>query len=346
MSTALVSIVIPLYNTEKYIGACLESILNQTFQNFEVVVVDDCSTDSSCAIVESYREKFGGRLNLLHTEENSGCAPFPRNKGLIFSRGEYIFFMDADDMITKTALEEMYTFAKDYDADVVYCEKNYEMDADGSNIRLVCHQNGAVDKPTFESENLAERVQNLLRKDIWGVPWCKLVRRNLLIEHEIRFQKVRPCDDHLWTLDLLFFAKKFLRVPNATCLYRITETSATHGNKTLQQIMCLWLNSAVLGLKGLDKMMGKLDFFKENPQYRFAVTDYFLKKMYAFTLGSRLRMEPFAIYTAIKDEFGERLGEQDVLVASLFALLDMQEKELIRRFHYIRQLETELKKRT
>ena len=63
-----ISVIIPLYNAEKFISACLESLLAQTFQDFEVVIVDDRSTDSSCAIVESYREKFGGRLTLLQPD--------------------------------------------------------------------------------------------------------------------------------------------------------------------------------------------------------------------------------------------------------------------------------------
>ena len=70
-----------MYNAEKYIGACLDSILAQTFKNFELIVVDDCSTDSSCTIVDSYTKKFGGRLKLVHTEENSGGCAVPRNVG-------------------------------------------------------------------------------------------------------------------------------------------------------------------------------------------------------------------------------------------------------------------------
>ena len=117
-----VSVIIPLYNAEKYIGECLDSILAQTFQNFEVIVVNDCSTDASPAIVESYVEKFGGRLKLAHMKKNSGCGGEPRNKAIDFSRGEYIYFVDADDLLIRTALAEMYALAKEYDADVLHCK--------------------------------------------------------------------------------------------------------------------------------------------------------------------------------------------------------------------------------
>ena len=106
-----ISVIIPLYNAEKYFGECLDSLLAQTFKNFEVIVVDDCSTDNSLAIAKSYLEKFGGRLKISRMYVNSGKPSLPRNKGLAVSRGEYIYFMDNDDLITPTAFEELYTLA-------------------------------------------------------------------------------------------------------------------------------------------------------------------------------------------------------------------------------------------
>lgn len=116
-----VSIIIPMYNTEQYIRDCLDSILAQTFQDFEVIVVDDCSTDNSVLIVESYLPKFNqgvNRLKLIRSEKNSNTPGMPRNVGIRFSRGEYILFVDSDDAITPTALEELYPIAKKFDADV------------------------------------------------------------------------------------------------------------------------------------------------------------------------------------------------------------------------------------
>ena len=104
-----VSVIIPLYNAEKYLGVCLESLLIQTLQDFEVIVVDDCSSDNSCAVAESFLEKFSGRLKIIYLEKNTGSGAVPRNEGLRFSRGEYVFFMDADDLIIDNALEKRFT---------------------------------------------------------------------------------------------------------------------------------------------------------------------------------------------------------------------------------------------
>ena len=326
-----VSVVIPMYNVEKYIGDCLDSLLAQTFTNFEVIIVDDCSTDNSCAVVENYTPRFNGRLSLLHMEKNSGSAPAPRNKGLENSRGEYIFFMDADDMLTKTALEEMHTAATNNAADVVYCEKNYDANADGANIRLYTRQRGAIDKPTLQPENLSERVNYILRNSIWGTPWCKLVRRSLLIENKIFFPNVIPCDAHI------------LHIPNANYIWRKTESSATRGSQTPAQRMNLWINSTILGLKGLDKKLGELEFFQKNPQARYDILNSFNRDMFNISFKYRNQLKPFEIYSAIKDEFGAALGEQDVLIAMLCTLLDEHEKKSIERHNHIKALDQNIK---
>ena len=126
MENPAVSIVIPMYNVERYIGKCFDNILAQTFQDFEVIVVDDCSTDNSFALAESYVEKFGGRMILLKLEKNSGGAAIPRNIGLKYSRGKYIFFVDPDDFFVETALEILYTAATQYSADVVQRENDFD----------------------------------------------------------------------------------------------------------------------------------------------------------------------------------------------------------------------------
>ena len=127
-----VSVIIPMHNAEKYIKECFDSISAQTFQDFEVVIVDECSTDNSIDIVKGYLEKLGERLKLTRTLkyfENAGYTA--RNKGLSISCGEYVFFVDADDFLTKTALEELYTAARNYNADVVYTGSRYRYTAEG-----------------------------------------------------------------------------------------------------------------------------------------------------------------------------------------------------------------------
>ena len=341
-----ISVIIPLYNDEKYISACLESLLAQTFTDFEVVIVDDCSTDNSVEVVESYMPKFSGKLTLLHTDENSGGAGLPRNKGLYFSRGEYVFFVDSDDFLTNTALEEIYEPAKDFDADVVYCERNFETDESGENVRLVTHQKGGlVERPTFETNTLAKRVNIVLEHDIWGTPWCSLVRRDFLIENEITFPNVSPCEDYFWTLNLYFLAKKFLRVPLAVYYWRQTEKSTIRGKDTVENKFTLWLHPAIFGLKRLDNMLGKLEFFRENADFRHAILDFVVKKMFAMSFGAGTVIPQFGIYGAIKKEFGKKLGDHDILISMLCSALNMQQKIIMNNQQKFNQIVADTEKR-
>ena len=216
LSSPAISVIIPMYNTEKYIAECLDSLLKQTFKNFEIIVVDDCSTDSSCAVVERYVPKFGGRLKLEKTKKNSGGCAVPRNIGLPFSRGEYVYFMDSDDLITSTALQELYVSAKNFGADVVYTERWYDVPenfkgagVDNNFVLRTTDEKNFSETPILESDDITQRVLKLIEGKFHAVVWKKLVLRDLLIRNEIDFPNFRV-EDFCWTLELLYYAKKNL----------------------------------------------------------------------------------------------------------------------------------------
>ncbi|MBR3050239.1 MAG: glycosyltransferase family 2 protein, partial [Selenomonadaceae bacterium] len=317
LNVPAVSVIIPLYNAEKYLAECLESVLAQTLKNFEVIVVDDCSTDSSVAIVESYIPKFGGRLKLSHMDVNSGKPSMPRNKGSAVSRGEYIYFMDDDDLITPTALEELYKLAKRFDADVVYCEKYYTCGANRENLRLTSEQKpGFVDKPTLETDYFPERIKKILEYSFIVMPWAYFSRRDLLTEHEISFPNIIR-DDSIWSWNLIFSAKKILRVPNAVYIWRLNEKSFLHKERSPQATLKFWLNPIIFGVKALDEFMGGIEFFRQNPSYRCAILEVFVHSKTAQIFDTSLKLSLAEIYTSIKNDFGESLGEHDVLISWL-----------------------------
>ena len=322
-----VSVVIPMYNTEKYISECLESVLNQTFQSFEVIVVDDCSTDLSREVVESYIPIFDGRLRLFCAEKNSGHPGTARNKGTSLSCGEYIFYLDSDDKITETALEELYTLAKDYDADVVYCEKYYSSNEDGKNIQVKLAQKGSlVDKPTLETENLKERVQKIISSNYWSVPWLKMVRRKFVISNKIFFPPLSVSEDNIWTQGLLFYAKNFLRVPNTVYIYRYSQNSMQRKERTPQQKINFWLRPILLGLKSLDELMNRHKFFQENPSYRYEILERFINVRFKWIQNSTKELSKDITYETIKNEFGKYFDEYDVTISALCTYLCEQIK--------------------
>ena len=121
-----VSIVIPIYNVEKYLDRCIKSVVNQTYSNLEIILVDDGSTDSSGSLCDLWA-KNDKRIYVIH-KQNAGLG-MARNSGLELSTGEYIFFLDSDDYVDVTLVEKCLKKANEYDADVViYGRTNVDED--------------------------------------------------------------------------------------------------------------------------------------------------------------------------------------------------------------------------
>ena len=126
-----ISVVLPVYNVANYLRKCLDSLVNQTFKDFEVICVDDGSTDKSTKILEEYQKK-DNRIKIL--QQQRGGAGAARNLGLGHAQGKYVQFLDSDDYFESNLLEEMYTRAEKYDADLVVCSSK-KVDDEGNIIR-------------------------------------------------------------------------------------------------------------------------------------------------------------------------------------------------------------------
>ena len=124
----MISIIIPVYNVEKFIRQCLDSILSQSYKNYEVILIDDKSKDSSLDIIREYEKKYSNFF-VIENKKNSGPGA-SRNKGIDKAKGEYIMFIDSDDYIEPNTLEDAFNAAKKYDADVV----RYDFSRSISNI--------------------------------------------------------------------------------------------------------------------------------------------------------------------------------------------------------------------
>ena len=111
-----ISVIVPVYNVENYLIQCLDSIINQTLKDIEIICVDDCSPDNSIEILEEYKNK-DNRISIIRHSNNQGLGP-ARNTGLKHANGEYISFVDSDDYIDKNFLFYLYSTAKKYDSDV------------------------------------------------------------------------------------------------------------------------------------------------------------------------------------------------------------------------------------
>lgn len=336
MDIPAISVIVPLYNAEKYIGECLDSILVQTFRDFEVIVVDDCSTDNSVVVVDSYIPKFDGRLMLTSTIKNSGNAGYTaQNKGFTFSRGEYVFFVDADDFITKTALEELYTAAKKYDADVVYTGTRYHYTNNETNLRLdgiawLSKEQDIEDKLALSlitSENSVERIVTV--KNIFTAPWTKFVRRDFLLKKEIVFPEIKVAGDVIWSIALFVCAERLLRIPNAVYFWRQDSLeSVTHKKRDVAKQICLWCSNFVSAMNSIDKLFKQTELFQNNPSYRYDVLDMFFHSCFRHTLEVRFQVSSEDIFDILQREL-ENDADFSLAIPFFFSVIDAQQKNLL-----------------
>lgn len=192
-----VSIVVTVYNAEKYICRCIDSILNQTYKNFEVILVDDGSSDNSLEILKGYALK-DIRLKVI-SQKNSGPSS-ARNKGILAARGEYLTFIDIDDYIHKDYLSVLYNEIKK-GLDLVFIGYT-----DISRY-------GVVDLNDFYNENIElnkKRVIENIFKGVGGTLWSKIFRRDIILKNEILLNReIHMYEDQLFVLQYVLIAERF-----------------------------------------------------------------------------------------------------------------------------------------
>ncbi len=177
-----VSVIMPVYGVEKFVGKAIESIQNQTFADFEFLIVDDGTKDKSGRICDEYAAK-DQRLTVIHKE--NGGAPSARNAALEIATGEYYYFMDSDDWAEPTMLEDMVNLAEQTDAQLVVT--GYYIDTYYSDTEYVS-QEQAVPSQVFETKRaFRENAYRLFDKNLLYTPWNKLYSANYIRENNLRF---------------------------------------------------------------------------------------------------------------------------------------------------------------
>lgn len=223
-----VSVIIPVYNAEKYLGKCLESLLSQTLQEMEIICVDDGSSDGSPEILKRFQER-DGRVRIL-TQENQ-YAGAARNNGMKEAQGEYLLFLDADDFFEETLLEKTYLQGKKEEADVVlFGAKQY-------NEKTGCVSPAAwyFKRDALPKENpFSGKTENT---DVFALvtpaPWTKLFRREFVEKQGLSFQGLQNSNDVYFVLTALALAEKITYVDEELVFYRVGMKGSLQGSKSL-----------------------------------------------------------------------------------------------------------------
>lgn len=216
-----ISIIIPVYNVEKYLEKCIESLLIQTMNELEFIFVNDGSTDNSNQILEKY-SKLDRRITVINIA-NKGVSE-ARNIGILNSKGKYIGFVDPDDYIESNTYEIMYKKLIDEEADLVFCNvvrKNINGNDEYLNL-----SNSNNEKRTDIKEHIGRQ---LLVERFNGYCWNKIYKRNIIEQFNIKFRaNITMYEDFLFNLDYLLNAKKVVCVEDYLYNYIIRKNSATN----------------------------------------------------------------------------------------------------------------------
>lgn len=316
MNTPAISVIIAMYNAEKYIAECLDSLLNQTFQDFEVIVVDDCSTDFSRAVVYSFFPKFHDRLKLMKFKENSGLPGIPRNYALDMAQGKYVYFLDADDFLSATALEELYNVAEEFNAEVVHVEKFASFPDEGSKEEATVgsiQQENFVTEPTLETLDLGKRVEDFTKRQYLWWACNKLFLKKFLDDNNIKFIPIRIFEDMIFAFMSVATARVYVRVPFVSYYYRIRDDSVSHHGRDLFPV----LKTAFDAFNTLDSFMDTQEFFRENPEYNYKILNFFMQERFeniSKGLFVTSDLDPAKLFKLLKEKFFADNPEEYVAV--------------------------------
>ena len=282
----LISIIVPIYNVEKYLEKCLRSIINQTYKNIEIILVDDGSPDKCGIICDEYSHK-DHRINVIH-KRNGGLSD-ARNAGIEVSKGDYILFVDSDDYINLRMVELLYESIKKHSADIAVCRYKSILDNEVVDISEV--DDSSESFIIEESEYLNNKEYYSDRRVEFIVAWNKLYARKLF--KEIRYPKGKIHEDEFTTYKLLYYAEKIVYVPQE--LYYYVQRS--------NSIMSVGISkSRLLGLDALDQRM---DFYEKNNKIGFWKREFenyrrsYLKYLGSINNSSDLCLRDFDRYKKI-----------------------------------------------
>lgn len=222
MNNYLVSVIIPIYNVEKYLNRCVDSIINQTYSNLEVILVNDGSSDDSSTICDYYKSK-DSRVIIIH-KENGGLSD-ARNFGLDIAIGDYIMFLDSDDYIENNMIENLLMVVEENHSDVVIC--GYYADFVDANEQLLFSREQKGIKGTFMESNFCEIPLNNELIGLLGYAWNKLYRRQVITKYNLKFVKgLSLVEDIEFNAPLLSVCSKisFIESPYIHYMQRPRET--------------------------------------------------------------------------------------------------------------------------
>lgn len=216
-----ISIIVPIYNGEKYIDKCIEMILNQTLKNFELIIIDDGSTDKSAQICSEYADK-DNRIKLI-TKKNQGTWA-ARNRGIDESLGKYIVFLDCDDWYENNLLAEMYENIEDNDVDLVISGQTDIMV--NSNAKVIKKVKVLPEKHFFLTrEEILDNFIKLRKESIGDVLWNKIYKAEIIKKNNLKFEDYKRGEDTIFNANYYQHIDKCIVIDKSFYNYRVENSN-------------------------------------------------------------------------------------------------------------------------
>lgn len=232
MEAIIISVIVPVYNAEKYLGRCIESILNQTFKDFELILINDGSEDNSGNICEIYAGR-DPRIKVIH-QENSGQAS-ARNRGVLNASGEWITFVDADDMIQPQMLEFLYRAVDNIKVQLAVCKviegeicpKDFNSIQTYDGVKIKIDEDRLLQFCTKDHNDTTDNY-------VYWTAWGKLIHKSLL--EKFPFEEGHIYEDNAVVFKWLYGAGSIAACNNLMYFYYVNNSGTTKGNQNI----CKW----------------------------------------------------------------------------------------------------------
>ncbi|QAA21577.1 glycosyltransferase family 2 protein [Sporolactobacillus terrae] len=267
MGTPFFSVIAPVYNVKKYLSQCVDSVLSQDFKDYELILVDDGSTDGSGGICDEYT-KADERVRVIH-KKNGGLSD-ARNAGMDNASGSFLFFLDSDDwLLENNAFSTIEDIIKNKNADVVFYSYKKFFESSGQYSESMYAQ-------VPEDADIRECIRTNAYK---ALAWNKVVNRSLIMEHNMRFPVGRLGEDLVWCADLLAYADKIVLCNRDLIAYRQRA-----GSITLNENKKFRMQHIGDTLFLMNQAIEKYGIFKDN-EVKNRLIGHYLAYEYSWLLG-------------------------------------------------------------
>ncbi len=283
MNDIKLSLIIPVYNSESYLYKCLESAVNQTLQQIEIIIINDGSTDSSVDIIKEFLAD--NRIVFIN-QKNSGlsCA---RNVGIKMAKGEFIGFLDSDDRLDSTFAQKMYTYAKETLSDIVMCDYFRVLPKTQHNMLIRKNFKNTI----FTSSEALHKI--ILDLSVQNYAWDKIYKRKLFIDNNVFYPEGMYYEDMPTTFRLFYYANQvgYIDQPLYYYLQRENSITRTFNDKHIEDIIkALYLMKEFMLSNGI--------YLKYQKEYKF----FCYKNLVIFTQSilTKYKQDKYSTKEAIK----------------------------------------------